>query len=157
MMTQTTNRTNGNTPKPTKGQEPQTAISTTQTQPTQTPAQLNTQTNGAPVVEMHDAPYSWTLTAIDEGGFSEMFTVRAVTEKGFFERIARTKTQLIAQNYKPAPTRSTTASTHTTNEQAPMCGIHKEPMQRKQGKNGSFWACQHKLDNGEYCPYRPKQ
>lgn len=112
----------------------------------------------APVVTMTDAPYSWTVTAIDENGFSEMFTVRAVSAAGFYARVQQVKSNLIDLGYKPAPTRGTAASAPaSTSEQPPVCGIHKTPMVKRQSQRGSFWACPQKLDTGEFCPYRPKQ
>ena len=115
----------------------------------------------APVIEMHEAPYSWNVAVQDANGFIEMFTVRAVSEKGFRERVARVKAQLLAENYTPAPTRGASATAHADEAQpenaaAPLCAIHKTPMQKRQGKRGeSFYSCPQRLDNGEFCPYRP--
>lgn len=39
---------------------------------------------------------------------------------------------------------------------APVCAIHGRPMERRQGRNGSFWSCPEKLADGQWCPYRPK-
>jgi hypothetical protein len=113
-----------------------------------------------PVLEMHEAPYSWNCTAIDANGFSEMFTVRAVSAEGFYARVSQMKSNLLDLGYKPAPTRGTAASANAptaTNEPAPTCGIHKTPMVKRQSQRGTFWSCPQKLDTGEYCPYRPKQ
>jgi hypothetical protein len=84
-----------------------------------------------------------------------MFTVRAVSEKGFFARIANVKAQLSRLDYRPAPTRGA-AIPSASQEDAPMCGIHGKPMQRRQGRNGSFWSCPEKFANGEYCNFKPK-
>src|SRR5947209_11330750 len=40
-------------------------------------------------------------------------------------------------------------------EQAPLCGFHNTPMEKRQGRNGTFWSCPQKLQNGEWCSYRP--
>lgn len=121
--------------------------------PTSTPAQT---TPPAPILEMHEAPYSWNCTAQGPEGFSEMFTVRAVSAEGFYSRVQMLKSNLIDLGYKPAPTRGAPAAA-IASEPAPVCAIHKEPMQQRSGKNGqTFWSCPHKLDNGEWCPYRPK-
>ena len=120
----------------------------------------------APMIEMHEAPYSWNVAVQDVNGFIEMFTVRAVSEKGFRERVARVKAQLLAENYTPAPTRdarksATQAQTHDAETQAeteaaPLCGIHGTPMQERTGRNGQkFWSCPQKFANGNYCNYRP--
>jgi hypothetical protein len=40
---------------------------------------------------------------------------------------------------------------------APVCAIHKTPLQKVNRKNGSgsFWSCHTKLDDGSWCPYKP--
>jgi hypothetical protein len=118
------------------------------------------ETKPAPILEMHEAPYSWNCTAIDPNGFSEMFTVRAVSAEGFYARVAQLKSNLLDLGYKPAPTRGTPASAPAptaTSEPAPICGIHKTPMIKRTGARGTFYSCPQKLDTGEFCPYRPKQ
>lgn len=109
---------------------------------------------------MTEAPYSWNCTAIDENGFNEMFTVRAVTAEGFYARVAQAKSNLLDLGYKPAPTRGTAASAPTptgTGEPAPVCAIHKTPMQKRQKDGRTWYSCPQKLDTGEFCPYKPKQ
>lgn len=153
MMTQTTPQTNQNQ---TRGAQAQ----ATNAQPAQAP-----ETKPAPVIEMTEAPYSWNVSAQDENGFIEMFTVRAVSERGFFERVARVKQQLADANYKPAPARGANASNaaytraaetreNELQDEAPLCGIHGTQMQKRQGKNGSFWSCPQKFANGNYCNYK---
>ena len=130
---------------------------------TQTTTAQTTPSNGngsASHVEMHDAPFSWNVRATSQDGFDEQFTVRAVTPAGFFERIAYVKAQLIERGYTPAPVRSaapnTTATAGPDADAAPVCAIHKTPMQERTGRNGQkFWSCATKLENGEWCPYRP--
>lgn len=155
MMTQTkpaaTNQTN---------QTPQTrgnglANPTPGAQPVQPAA------NVAPILEMHEAPYSWNVSAQDANGFVEMFTVRAVSFEGFTSRVEMMKARLLERGYKPAPTRGASASAAQTRDaetqpDAPMCAIHKTPMQERTGRNGQkFWSCPQRLDTGEFCPYRP--
>lgn len=135
-------------------------------------ANAGPETKQTPVIEMHEAPYSWNVSAQDPNGFIEMFTVRAVSENGFRERVARVKAQLIAENYKPAPVRGANASsaaqaraasdakasaeTTADADAAPLCGIHGTPMQHRTGKGGQkFWSCPQHFANGEYCNYRP--
>jgi hypothetical protein len=39
----------------------------------------------------------------------------------------------------------------------PICGIHNTPMTLViTSKNGPFWSCHKKLDNGSWCSYRPR-
>lgn len=141
---------------------PSVQIPSKQLPPTEQPKVQEADTAQTPIIEMHDAPYSWTITVVDANGFSEMFTVRAVSEKGFFERVTRAKVRLLEQNYKPAPTRGASAGAAQTAaapdaEETPICAIHKTPMQKRQGRNGSFWSCPQKLEDNSFCPYRPKQ
>lgn len=109
-----------------------------------------------------EMPYSANVRATDVNGFEWQFTARAVNESPFAERIARLQKYLLANNFKPTPSRggaTTTVNTASESpiEPAPLCAIHKEPMAKRQGKNGqSFWSCPKKLDNGDWCPYRPK-
>jgi hypothetical protein len=40
---------------------------------------------------------------------------------------------------------------------APICGIHHTPMTLvMKSKNGPFWSCHKRLDNGSWCSYRPR-
>lgn len=121
------------------------------------------ETKPAPVIDMHEAPYSWNVSAQDENGFIEMFTVRAVSFDGFMSRVEMMKARLQERGYKPAPTRGASSSAaqasaanETHADAAPLCGIHKTPMQERTGRNGQkFWSCPQRLDTGEFCPYRP--
>lgn len=124
----------------------------------QTPPSPAPETKPAPMIEMHEAPYSCNCTAIGAEGFSEMFTVRAISPEGFYARVAQLKSNLLDLGYKPSPVRGASASTPAagTDEQAPVCGIHGKPMQKRQGHNGSFWSCPEKFANGAYCNYKPK-
>jgi len=133
----------------------------------QSAAAVALETKQAPVIEMHDAPYSWNVTVQDpQSGFVEMFTVRAVSFEGFTSRVETMKARLMERNYKPAPTRDARASaaqaqthdaeTQAESEAAPLCGIHGTPMQERTGRNGQkFWSCPQKFANGNYCNYRP--
>jgi hypothetical protein len=39
----------------------------------------------------------------------------------------------------------------------PLCGIHNTPMTLvMKSKNGPFWSCHKRLDNGSWCSYRPR-
>lgn len=161
MMTQTTPQTNQNQNQ----NQNQTRSAAQPPSAPQANAQPALETKPAPVIEMTEAPYSWNVSAQDENGFVEMFTVRAVSEKGFLERVARVKQMLADANYKPAPTRgayaassagsSAAQSANDANaDAAPTCGIHGTPMQKRQGKNGAFWSCPQKFANGNYCNYK---
>src|SRR3954462_3214252 len=40
-------------------------------------------------------------------------------------------------------------------EDAPICKIHKVPMVQVQGRNGPFWSCHEKNEDGSWCHYKP--
>lgn len=146
--------------------QPQTRGNAT-AQPTQPAQSTAPEAKPAPVIDMHEAPYSWNVSAQDANGFIEMFTVRAVSETGFMERVARVKAQLMERGYKPAPTRGASSSAsanapananETHADAAPLCGIHGTPMEWRETRRGSFWSCPKKFANGDYCNYKaPKQ
>lgn len=104
-----------------------------------------------------EMPYSWNARMIGAEGFEEQFTVRAVNDKPFLQRVARLKAELIAAGYKPIGRSAAQAASTPEAESVPNCAIHGTPMAKRTGKGGnSFWSCPKKLDNGEWCPYRPK-
>ena len=37
----------------------------------------------------------------------------------------------------------------------PTCGVHDIPMVRVEGKNGPFYSCHQRDDQGRFCSYRP--
>ena len=39
--------------------------------------------------------------------------------------------------------------------EAPMCAVHAVLMVRMQGKRGPFWSCHARMDDGNFCSYRP--
>ncbi len=42
-----------------------------------------------------------------------------------------------------------------TQAEPPICGVHDIPMVRVAGKNGPFWSCHERDDQGRFCSYRP--
>jgi hypothetical protein len=51
------------------------------------------------------------------------------------------------------------ASDADSDEAPPLCAIHKTPMAKRKSNRpggGSFWSCNQKLDDGSWCPYKPK-
>ncbi len=40
-------------------------------------------------------------------------------------------------------------------EEPPICAIHKLPMALMSGREGQFWSCHEKLQDGSWCPYKP--
>jgi hypothetical protein len=72
---------------------------------------------------------------------------------------------LISRKAKPRPVAARAAAgpdgsgANADDEAPPVCAIHKTPMaKRKSNKpgGGSFWSCNQKLDDGSWCPYKPK-
>jgi len=127
---------------------------------TQQPQNINIHTAPAPR-DFPEMPYSANVRAVDADGFEWQFTARAVNEKPFMERIEHLRDELKKRGYKPVTGRAASVSTSANEpqaESAPLCAIHNAPMQKRQGRGGqSFWSCPKKLDNGDWCPYRPKQ
>lgn len=169
MMTQTkpTNgnqNPNANTPRPAPA--PSAPVTSANVVADSAPAQTAQPSSGvvnpsapAPALTMTEAPYSWNVSAQDpETGFIEQFTVRAISFEGFTQRVAMVKRQLAERKYKPAPrygAHSNASTSAAQEDPAPVCAIHKTQMQKRQGKNGgSFYSCQTKLENGEWCPYK---
>src|SRR5215216_2096485 len=37
----------------------------------------------------------------------------------------------------------------------PICAVHDRPMVRMEGKNGPFYSCHERDEQGQFCSYRP--
>ena len=37
----------------------------------------------------------------------------------------------------------------------PICGVHQIPMVRVNGREGPFWSCHEKNEDGSWCSYKP--
>lgn len=115
----------------------------------------------APAIELTEAPFSWNVTAEAEDGWNEMFTVRALDSGEFIKRVEGVKKYLASKGYKPAsrgkPQAAPVVNAPAMNgEEAPVCPYHKEPMTKRQGKNGMFWSCHHKIEGtDQWCQYKP--
>lgn len=108
-----------------------------------------------------EMPYSWNVFMVAPDGSREQFTVRKTDAAEYIKSIDGIKKYLTEHGYKPEPPKTNGgngngASTTAHDETAPICGIHKSPMVKRQGKNGSFWSCPKKLDDGTWCPYKPQ-
>ncbi|MCC6192280.1 MAG: hypothetical protein IT318_24880 [Anaerolineales bacterium] len=102
-------------------------------------------------------------------GFECLLQLVAPTGVQVLEAGAAARKKLVEQGAKPVPP-APTAEVHlhqpaapagaaagagADDEEAPMCAIHKTPMKKRKGQNGSFWSCPQKLDDGSWCPYKP--
>jgi len=128
--------------------------------PPQQPQQININTAPGPR-DFPEMPYSWNVRVTGPEGFDEQFTVRAVNEKPFMDRVAQLKRDLTERGYKATATRAPQAGNAApapAEETAPLCAIHNVPMKKRTGRNGqAFWSCAEKLSDGQWCQYRPKQ
>lgn len=108
--------------------------------------------------EMHEAPFSWNVSAQSPEGFNEQFTVRGVTLQGFMNRVDTVKKNLTDKKYTPARRSggTETASSTAEGETAPLCAIHHTPLTKRSKDGRSFWSCNKKLEDGTWCPYKPK-
>jgi hypothetical protein len=104
-----------------------------------------------------DSGYATDAIAyVDVDGFGHVLTVYAPTANEAIKRGRQAVKALRGMESKPqaaAPIATAPLNGHETT--APMCAIHKTPMQKVQGKKGSFWSCHTKLDDGSWCPYKP--
>jgi len=66
------------------------------------------------------------------------------------ERAKQTSSVSPLQTSQPVTHESTTPE-----QQPPTCAIHTTPMVSVNGKQGQFWSCHEKLQDGSWCPYRP--
>lgn len=99
------------------------------------------------------------IRGYDEAGREVMWNLRGKTleefDKVFTARAANINK---LQSIRPVK-QELTAPTNGNggDESVPTCAIHKTPMAKRQGKNGTFWSCPHKLDDGSWCPYKPEK
>jgi len=94
-------------------------------------------------------------------GYPCRLTLHAPSGVAALEQGGAAMAKLVAQKAQapaPAPAVVVSAPAGPAAEigEAPTCAIHKTPMEKRQGKNGSFWSCPKKLDDGSWCPYKPK-
>lgn len=106
-----------------------------------------------------EASFSWNSLARDENDWEEQFTVRAATGAELIHRVNALKAHLIKSGYKPITRRNNPPRGEANtpeSEPAPLCAIHKTPMQKRSKDGRSWWSCVEKLDDGQWCQYRPK-
>jgi hypothetical protein len=108
---------------------------------------------------MSQAKYQITLSL--DGNHSVSVTgddPTAVKEGLAWARGIYLKLQEKAQPSQPRGAELSTPTTHhhdlSPAERAPDCAIHHQPM-TWMNKNGGFWSCHKRLDDGSWCPYRP--
>jgi len=97
------------------------------------------------------------IAYVDVDGFAHVLTVCAPTANEAIKRGRQAVKALRGMESRPqaaAPIATAPSNGHETGP-APMCAIHKTPMQKVQGKKGSFFSCHTKLDDGSWCPYKP--
>jgi hypothetical protein len=112
----------------------------------------------APIAEppAPDSGYATdAITYVDRDGFSHVLTVYAPSANEALRRGRLAVKALLGMESKPPASVATAPSNGHEAGPAPVCAIHKTPMQKVQGKKGSFWSCHTKLDDGSWCPYKP--
>ena len=115
-------------------------------------------TNGLTPQVWTEAPASATFRVTTPGGYEVLLTTRASKMADLIAQLATLETWLIDRDWKPAGQRPQAPGNGQSEDeaaQAPLCGFHGNPMQKRQGRNGAFWSCSQKLPNGEFCSYRP--
>lgn len=106
-----------------------------------------------------EASFSWNTHATDESGWEEQFTVRAATGKELLERVGALKAHLTKHGYTPTARRSrpnVSSADPADSEAAPLCAIHKTSLVKRSKDGRSWWSCPQKLDDGTWCPYKPR-
>lgn len=103
-------------------------------------------------------PASADVEFILEQGYRCTLHVQAPSWSGVLEQLGQVSARLAKMKAKPAPAAMAPVSGQAAAESAdvPQCAIHHTPMQKRQGRNGSFWSCPQKLEDGSWCPYKPK-
>ena len=125
-------------------------------------AQVTTNGNGhtPPAQNWTEAPASATLRVVTPTGYEVLLTTRAGRMSDLLTQLTTLESWLVDHQWQAAPTgkgKPQAAQGDAATEDAPLCAIHKTPMVRRSKDGRSWWSCSHKLDTGEWCPYRPKQ
>jgi hypothetical protein len=126
--------------------------------PTPTPAYPQAMTQ----IISGEASFSWNALTSDADGWEEQWTVRGATGDEIIKRVNALKSHLIKNGYKPITRRAASANAARgeantpESEPVPLCAIHKVPMQKRSKDGRSWWSCNEKLDDGQWCQYRPK-
>ena len=122
-----------------------------------------TSTNGAAPITgggpTHaEAPASATVRATHTAtGYEWMLTCRADSVRDLVARVEYLTTWLADNGWTPATTRpAAPSSTTAAGDPPPVCPYHDKPMTRRSRDGRSWWSCNEKLPNGEWCQYRPK-
>jgi|SRR5579859_436571 len=90
-------------------------------------------------------------------GFPCKLTLHATSGIAVLEQGGAAIAKLKAQKATPPPAPVVAVpKAEAAAEETPLCAIHHTPMAKRQGKNGSFWSCPQKLEDGSWCPYKPK-
>ena len=109
-----------------------------------------------------EAPASINVKVTSPGGYEYLVTMRGFKVGELLDQAQKLEAWLGKHNWQPAKNGHSNGQ-HTAGgngsvpaESAPLCAIHKTPMERRSKDGRSWWSCAHKLDTGEWCPYRPK-
>lgn len=96
---------------------------------------------GTPVPpgSFHEAPASVNTFVVSPAGYTYQLTMRAGKVADVLSQAATLEQWLAAHDWKPAPTRQTTA-TQASQNAAPLCPEHQKPM--RQGKHGFYCPAQ---------------
>lgn len=108
------------------------------------------------------SPPSATLEIefVSRDGFTCRLTLHAPSGTMVLEQGGAAMAKLVQQQARPPAAAPavvvSTAPAAEPDSSAPLCAIHHTPMERREGKNGKFWSCPKRLDDGSWCPYKPK-
>ena len=115
-----------------------------------------------PTVTPSEWPASATIRVTSPRGLDVLLTLRAARVADVLGQLETLEGWLIGHNWTPAPTRAqgngqAAQPAQGQGEETPICAIHHKPMQKRPSRQGGyFWSCSEKLDDGTWCPYKPK-
>lgn len=94
--------------------------------------------------------YQWSKFSTDK---SEQYVVRTDSWEELVEGIGKVKG--IAPTTQAFPDDEGYSAHSEAQTQAPVCGIHGNPMTQRQGQYGMFWSCGKKNADGTWCKFKP--
>ena len=103
-----------------------------------------------------EAPASINVRVLSPAGFDYQLTMRASRVGDVLNQAQELERWLLKHDWTPAASRPAAPSTTATTGEPPICPYHNKPMTRRSRDGRSWWSCNEKLSNDEWCQYRPK-
>lgn len=97
-----------------------------------------------------------SIRGYDGLGREVMWNIRGRTI-GEFDQAFASKAEHINKLQSIRPAKSETTATNGEGEAVPNCAIHHTPMVKRSKDGRTWWSCAEKLEDGQWCNYRPKK